>query len=203
MVPVGARIWCRVRIEGLENVPETGPLILASNHIDNFDAGAIGYRLKRHLHFMGRPEIFRTTLRGMFWRRMSVIPADGEGLAQGIAILRAGGALGIFPEGVISPALVPARAGTGILAMRAKAPIVPVAISGTDRIRGWRSAFRPVRVTIRYGEAIDAASWPAGTGKAQELTDLVMRRIAAMLPEVYRGAYASDVERGREERQAV
>src|SRR5262245_9967547 len=98
LVPFGARAMCRVRVVGIENVPLEGPLVLASNHIDNLDAGAIGYHIPRHLHFMGRPEVFRETLRGLFWRSLSAIPADGEGVTKGIHILRRGGAIAIFPE---------------------------------------------------------------------------------------------------------
>ncbi len=193
LVPCGARAMCRVEAIGLGNVPAEGPLVVASNHIDNLDAGAIGFPVARPLHFMGRPEVFREMFRGLFWRRMGVIPADGDGVAKGIAILRRGGAIAIFPEGVIAPALVPARAGLGILAMRAKATIVPAAISGTDQVGLPRSLLRPTRVRVQYGEPINAGDWPAGAGKAQDLTDLVMRRIAEMLPPTYRGAYAPGV----------
>jgi 1-acyl-sn-glycerol-3-phosphate acyltransferase len=193
LIPLGIGLLCRLRVTGLHNVPRMGPLVLASNHVDNLDAGALGYPVGRFLHFMGRPEVFREALRGFVWRRLAAIPADGEGLTEGIAILRRGGAVAIFPEGVIAPVLVPARAGTGILAMRAKAVIVPVAITGTDRIALPRSLLWRTRVRVQYGVPIDAGVWPAGPGKAQELTDLVMTRIAEMLPPEYRGAYAGMV----------
>ncbi len=194
LIPVGVRTLSHLDVQGLERVPENGPLIIASNHVDNFDAGAIGWKTPRpYMRFMGRPEAFSEFLRGSFWRLGGVIPANGPGLATAIAVLRAGGTVVIYPEGVISPALVPARAGLGILAMRSRAVIVPVAVWGTEEIHVPQSFFRHTDVVIRYGDPVDAGDWPKGKDQAQALTDHVMLRIAGMLPPEYRGAYADTV----------
>src|SRR5579883_2482210 len=147
VVPAMLRIWARLRIDGGERLPPSGPYIVVANHVDNNDSYAIGLAVPRTLHFLARPAGMESRWLGRFWRLMAAIPADREGLRQALALLKAGEVVGVYPDGVISPRLLQAKAGVGALAARAGVPVVPVAVWGTERLRlwpwpGWRR--RPV-----------------------------------------------------------
>src|SRR5215216_1844686 len=188
LIPAFLRLWTRLRVEGREHLPRTGPLILVSNHVDNWDTYVTGLLLRdRVLNWMARPDGLASPWLGRYWRQFGAIPADAAGLRLALRILKDGGAVGVFPEGVIAPGLVRAMPGSALLALRSGAPVVPVAVWGTERIRAW-SVFDPPRVTVRYGPPRVLAS-VRGRG-AQAAIDALMREIAGLLPPRYRGVYA-------------
>jgi 1-acyl-sn-glycerol-3-phosphate acyltransferase len=207
----GGRIVCsaltRVSLEGaLDELPRQGPLIIAANHASNLDAPVIGSwvipRLGRRIHWLGKKELFDWPIVGWLAANGGVHPvdrgaADVDAFRLAQRILDEGHVLFVFPEGTRSPdgALGEARDGVALLALRTGAPIVPLGISGSDRVwpKGQRLPHPGGRVTVRIGPPFRPADeLPTGTPKpaAKRLTTgLIMGRIAALLPARQRGAY--------------
>lgn len=189
----------RLRTEGIANVPRTGPVILAMNHIHWTDIPLVALHVPRVTHFMAKAELFGKPVLGGYIRLMGAFPVrrgegDREAIRTAERLLAEGKVVAIFPEGHRSDygPLIPAHPGAGYVALRSGVPIVPVAISGTRQIfKGLHyGPFRPA-VTIRYGKPFTLGA--GGKVSKEELgpaTDEIMRRIAAMLPPEQRGAYA-------------
>lgn len=206
---IGTSALTRVRLEGaVDDIPRDGPVIIAANHTSNLDPIVIGSwlvpTLGRRLQWLGKKELFDWPILGYIARHGGVHPvdrstADVEAFRLAARILAEGHPLFVFPEGTRSPdgTLQPARDGVAVLALRSGAPIVPVGISGSDAVwpRGRRLPRPGGRVVIRVGSAFQVADeLPEGTDRraAKGLaTDLIMRRIAALLPAGQRGAYGS------------
>ena len=201
------RAVSRISIEGaLDTIPRSGPLIIAANHASNLDAPVIGSwlipRLGRRIHWLGKKELFDWPIVGWVAANGGVHPldrgaADVDAFRLAERILDEGHVLFVFPEGTRSPngALQQARDGLALLALRTGAPIVPIGISGSDRVwpRGQRLPHPGGHVIVRVGPAFRPADeLPPGTDRraAKSLvTSLIMRRIAELLPARQRGAY--------------
>lgn len=188
VIPVVLRFWTRLRVEGRQNLPRTGPFILISNHVDNWDTYILGLFVRgRVINYLARADGMQSRWLGWYWRQFGAIPADRSGLATALRILKMGGAIGVFPEGTIAAALVRAIPGSALLALRSGVPVVPAAVWGTERIRLW-SILQPPRVTVRYGPA-RIVRRNRGQG-SRAIADELMRDVAALLPPRYRGVYA-------------
>lgn len=188
VIPLVLRLWTCQRVIGREHLPSSGPLILISNHVDNWDTYVVGLHLRhRVINYLARADGLESRWLGWYWRRLGAIPADGAGLREALRILREGGAVGVFPEGAIAPALVAAVPGSALLALRSGAPVVPAAIWGTERI-GLCSFLNRPRVTVRYGAPRRVTRQPGGADAAAEE---LMQAIASLLPPRYRGIYAT------------
>jgi 1-acyl-sn-glycerol-3-phosphate acyltransferase len=183
-----------VHTVGRQNVPETGPLIIASNHLSWADVPLIPAFLKRRVVYMAKEETFKAK-GGWFVRFLGAFPvkrgeADRQSLRTAEEQLKAGRILSIFPEGTRSKihTLGQAHAGMGMIALRSGAPVLPVAIYGSEHSF---KKFRP-RITIIYGEPMSLT--PKGKKITREdidqSTEQVMLRISSMLPLAYRGVYA-------------
>jgi 1-acyl-sn-glycerol-3-phosphate acyltransferase len=194
----------RPRLEGLENVPRHGAFILASNHLSLADppivGWAAGYRTGRVIHFMAKEEMRRwpilgwlATQSGVFFVRRG--EADRAAHRVALELLAAGRPIALFPEGTRSRngVLASAQSGVALLAMRSGAPIVPVGISGTERIFPGRSRMpHRTRITVRIGRPLSLPHQPAGRldrALLAEQTERVMGEIAALLPAWQRGRY--------------
>jgi 1-acyl-sn-glycerol-3-phosphate acyltransferase len=188
VIPLALKLWTRLCVQGREHLPRQGALIVISNHVDNWDTYVVGLFVRdRVINYLARADGMDARWLGWYWRQFRAIPADREGLGLALRILRQGGAIGVFPEGTIAPALVPAIPGSALLALRSGATVVPAAVWGTERIRPW-SVVAPPRVTLRYGPP--RVLTRARGQDSQAVADALMREIAAMLPPRYRGAYA-------------
>lgn len=180
------------RVEGREHVPETGGLIVASNHISFWDPPLVGSAVRRELHFLAKEELFRNPVFGAVIRSFNAIPirrgvADMSGLSKAMEVLRAGHALILFPEGgrMRDGELHRARPGVGLLSANTDAMVLPCFIRGSDRAGDW--LLRRARVEVRIGVA-RSWKWLAGEsahlepGRAlyQSIGDGVMREIAAL-----------------------
>jgi 1-acyl-sn-glycerol-3-phosphate acyltransferase len=203
-----ARCFTRVRTEGaIDAIPRDGPVILASNHVSNADAVIIGAwltpRLGRRIHWLGKREMFDWPFVGWMARGGGVVPvdrggADAEAFRLAQRVLDAGLVLMVFPEGTRSPTgeLQRPKDGLAMLALRTDATIVPIGVSNTDRV--WPKG-RPIpkvggHATMRVGEPFRLQDeLPEGLDRKSQksaATDLIMRRIAALLDERHRGDYA-------------
>jgi 1-acyl-sn-glycerol-3-phosphate acyltransferase len=203
------RAVSRVRIEGaVDELPKDGPLILAANHASNLDAIAIGAwlipRLGRRIHWLGKKELFDWPIVGWVATNGGVHPvdrgaADLEAFRLARRILDEGQVLFVFPEGTRSPdgRLQSAHDGVAALALRTGAPIVPLAIAGSNKVwpRGQRFPHPGGHVTIRVGrpfrlDEVLPADVERRTAKSLATTR-IMERIADMLPPSQRGPYAT------------
>jgi 1-acyl-sn-glycerol-3-phosphate acyltransferase len=196
-------LYTRIEVYGLENVPPNGPLIIASNHLNDGDPGIICTRISRRIVFMAKAELFRYPVLKQFMDCYGFPVRRGEAdltaLRRASETLKQGLALCIFPEGTRSgavAALGEAWPGAGLIAMRSEAPVLPVAITGSQYL-GLPGLFLHVlkrhHVVLRIGEPFRlprAQRLNAQTAKAG--ADLIMERIAALLPDEYRGYYGKE-----------
>jgi 1-acyl-sn-glycerol-3-phosphate acyltransferase len=148
-------IW-RMRVYGGENVPKTGPVIVACNHVSYFDPPVLGTASPRRISYMAKEELFAVPVLGRMIHAVGAYPVDRSGSAtsaikRSVEVLRAGGCIGIFPEGgrnVTGTAEV--RGGVALLASLGRAPVVPARLVGTSggkRLEAFRVYFgRPLRL---------------------------------------------------------
>jgi 1-acyl-sn-glycerol-3-phosphate acyltransferase len=158
LASAGIGILSGWEVKGRENIPRTGGVIVASNHISFWDPPMLGATIPREVHFLAKEELFSTPILGPLIRSLNSIPirrgvADLSGLARAIAKLREGGGLLMFPEGsrMRDGELHPARPGVGMIAVHADVPIVPCYVSGSNRPGRW--LLRRERVRIWFGAA--------------------------------------------------
>jgi 1-acyl-sn-glycerol-3-phosphate acyltransferase len=150
-------VYFRMRRTGMEHIPKTGPVILAANHRSFLDPFVIGMLTRRPVYYVAKRELFENPLQAWFLNRLGAFPVErGEGDQQSMstarAILARGDCLVIFPEGtrIRGGPLQPPKRGVGRLALETGAPIVPVAVLGTDRVRRG-PLIKPCRVRVRCG----------------------------------------------------
>jgi len=149
-------IYFRVRRLGREHVPDGG-VILASNHRSFLDPFVIGICIRRPIYFVAKRELFRNPLVGWFLNCMGAFPvrrgqSDEESVKTARQLLADGQAVVVFPEGtrIVNGSLGRPKRGVGRLALQSGAPVVPVAVTGSEHARdGWR--IKPVRVHVRCG----------------------------------------------------
>ena len=195
----------RVKVEGRENVPKRGPVILASNHRSFLDSIFIPLVLRRRVTFVAKAEYFDDPKTAWFFRGVGQIPIRHEGgsaseraLASAAEVLAAGGVFGIYPEGTRTRDGFLHRGHTGVarLSLRTGTPIVPVGLIGTDEVqpvdKRMPRLFR--RVTLRFGEPLDAARYADADVEhlaLRELTDEVMYEIGQLSGYEYVDTYAT------------
>jgi glycerol-3-phosphate dehydrogenase (NAD(P)+) len=173
-------LYFRLSRIGREHIPASGPVILASNHRSFLDPFVIATLARRPLYYVAQEELFRNRLIGWLLNNLGAFPvrrgeSDGDMIETAKAILGRGDAVLIFPEGTrIRPgALGRPRRGVGRLALETGAPVVPVAVIGTEAIRkGWR--IRPHKVRIRVGRAL---TFPQVQAPSRTLATAVTDRI--------------------------
>jgi 1-acyl-sn-glycerol-3-phosphate acyltransferase len=192
-----ARVLTKRDVIGADRVPATGPIILAVNHLHILDALWAFTVLPRPTVFLVASEFRRRPIVGLLLgigRSIFVTRGEGDRAAiwQGVELLRHGGALGVAPEGRLSRTggLIQGQPGIARLAADGQAPVVPMVMSGQERL--WRHWLRGRRVPIRvrFGPPIPPPAAPATARMLAEYSDRVMRGLAAELPPAYRGVYS-------------
>jgi len=171
------RIFYRLRIFGAEYVPESGAAIIAPNHKSLYDSFFIAMATKRHLRFMGKSELFEGPW-GRLLVRLGAFPvrrgaADEDALETARVILRQGGLLSLFPEGTRfrdPETLTRPRRGAARIAIETGSPLVPSAITGTERLF-FGPLPRPRRVQVSFAEAISPEALEATPEAAAELIE--------------------------------
>ena len=204
--PVLKAIW-RPRVHGLEHVPATGPVILASNHLSFADSIVIPVVVPRTVVFLAKADYFTGTgVRGALTRAwfggLGMLPVDRDdtksaidSLDTALAVLARGEAFGIYPEGTRSRdgRLYRGRTGVAHLALTARVPVVPVGLIGTQDLQPVGARLpRLVRVTVKFGPPIRFHGRYDGmpTGRARrEATDEIMRAIRELSGQPAAGVY--------------
>jgi 1-acyl-sn-glycerol-3-phosphate acyltransferase len=198
-------LFFRLDIQGLENIPADGPVMIVSNHLSFWDIPSLALKPRRMLHYMAKSEYARSKFMYWLFTNLEAFFVDrGEGdmgaIRNSLAVLKAGQVLAIYPEGHRSDdhTMIPAHDGFTLIAFRADVPVIPAATWGSERVgKGGRFLFGAPTIHIRYGKPIHLV--PSGKRATREdlaaATELVMGSIAAQMPEAYRGVYAEAARR--------
>lgn len=192
------RLFTRWQVKGRENVPPKGAVLVVANHIHAVDPPLLGVSLGRELIFMAKEELFRSRFLAYFLSGLGSFPVhrgklDRKAIRQSEQVLAEGRALMMFPEATRSPNACLQRAfpGSALIASRQAVSVLPVGIYGTERLKlpGW--LFRRPRITVNIGEpfSLPKAGSRLTRDELAEHTELLMRRIAELLPPQYRGVY--------------
>lgn len=206
VAPLAKAIW-RPTVEGLENVPPTGPVLIASNHLSFIDSVVIPIVAPRKVVFLAKEEYFTGTgvkgaLTKAWFTGVGMVPVNRgdtkaaiDSLEIALAVLRKGEAFGIYPEGTRSRdgLLYRGRTGVAHLALTAGVPVVPVGLQGTENLQPVGSNIpKLARVTVRFGRPIDFTgrfeSVPSGRAR-REATDEIMTAIQSLSGQRVAGRY--------------
>jgi len=192
-----ARGFFRLRVWGLENVPLSGGVILASNHQCFLDPPLGACLIRRQCNFLARSSLFRFGPFRWLIAKLGAVPlergeSDAAGLRRAVELLRGGALLMLFPEGTrtCDGALGEVQAGAAVIALRAGVPVVPTFIHGA--YHAWprtRKLPRPRRVGVFYGKAIAPPAEPAERRGHKEQVHRLTAEIQAALEELQRRAF--------------
>ena len=207
-VKILTRILCQIDASQLARVPAEGPLIVVGNHVNFFDVPVVYTHLQpRKMTGYAKSEVWDNPALGWLFTLWGAIPlhrgeADMAAIRRGLAVLDAGHILAVAPEGTRSGhgRLQRGHAGVVILALRSGAPLLPIALHGSENYREELSRLRRTSVNITVGRPfyLHAAGIKVTAGVRQRMVDEIMYQLAALLPITYRGYY-SDLYSATEE----
>jgi 1-acyl-sn-glycerol-3-phosphate acyltransferase len=171
------RLWFRMHVSGADHIPREGAAIVAPNHKSFWDSFFIGVCTRRHVRFMAKTELIEARY-GRLLVRLGAFPvrrgtSDAEALETARVILEQGGLLALFPEGtrIRDPEeLGSPKRGAGRLALETGAPLVPAAITGTEKLF-LGPIPKPRRVQVAFGEPIPATELPSTPEAAGQLVE--------------------------------
>ena len=194
------RLFSDWSVHGEENVPPMGPLIVVANHVSNFDPPLMSASFPRRIWFLAKKELFKgpgkwffTTYGAHPVNRSATDPAAYRWALEKLANDQC---LMIFPEGTRSRtgAMKKAQPGVVRLAMKSQAAIVPVGITGTDGMNNPFHVFRPtgqLRINIGRAFTLPMIEGRPSAAVLQSMTDMIMERVAMLLPTANRGVYGT------------
>src|SRR5437868_6622589 len=210
--PIIYVVW-RPRNSGMRNVPQEGPVILASNHLSFADHFVGPLPLRRRIVFLGKRDYFEGKgLKGLisklFFTGVGVIPLDRTGgraseeaLATGLRVLREGKILGIYPEGTRAPdnRLYRGKTGVARLALQSQVPVIPMAMINTFELMppGKLYPRLGIRPGVRFGTPLDFSQHYGHEDDREvlrEITDEIMRAIRELSGQEYVDRYAAEVK---------
>jgi 1-acyl-sn-glycerol-3-phosphate acyltransferase len=203
VAPLLAAVW-RPKVTGLEHVPATGPVILASNHLSVIDSVLIPVVVSRQVYYLAKAEYFESVGMRTLMLGLNQVPVNRTDVRAALLaldtaepVLRAGKVLGVFPEGTRSPdgRLYRGRPGAAKLALATGATIIPVGLTGTDSVQpiGARLPRIGPEVKVRIGPPLDLSRWrdqPEDTRVLREITAALMHEIAVLTGQDSVGRYA-------------
>ncbi len=171
----------RWEIQGTENIPASGGVVVVANHISYWDPVVIICAFKRRVYFMAKAELFKIPVVGYVVSISGAFPVhrdktDRNAIRTALNLLKEGQVVGIFPEGTRSHSgeMLKPHLGAAMLALKSCAPILPVAVSGTRGFWG--------KIRVRVGKPIPVGTLKSGSrADLENLADLAMSHIAALL----------------------
>ena len=183
------KILFRARVLGVENIPREGAIILAANHLSNWDPPFLATFLDRNVNYMAKEELFANKIFAAAITNLGVFPvkrgtADRNAIKRALQVLKDGGCLGLFPEGTRSRtgALGKAEAGVGLIAAMSKAPLIPAAILDTNKIFSSGNFFP--RLTVVYGRPMHFDGNAKDKAALAEFSQSIMGEIAKLISSV-------------------
>ncbi|MCK0440977.1 1-acyl-sn-glycerol-3-phosphate acyltransferase [Gordonia alkaliphila] len=211
---MGPLLWLmgRPKVEGLENLPPEGKVLLASNHLAVVDSFYLPLMSPRRVFFLAKSEYFtepglKGRFKKWFFSTSGQIPIDRSGasaaagaLTAGRRILDDGGVLCLYPEGTRSPdgRLYKGKTGLARMALESGTPVVPVAMINTDRINPPGTILpRPTRITIKFGTPLDFSRYEGMAGNRfieRAVTDEIMYALMRLSGQQYVDVYAATLK---------
>jgi len=206
------RVLFRPWVRGIENIPTTGPVILASNHLSFSDSIFLPLQSRRQVVFLAKSEYFtgkglKGALTRWFFKSTGQLPIDRSGgkaseasLNTGLKVLSQGQVLGIYPEGTRSPdgRLYRGRTGIARMVLESKAPIIPVAMIDTEKVQPIGKRLPRIRrIGIVVGTPLDFSRFDGMEGDRivlRAVTDEIMYELRKLSGQEYVDAYASSVK---------
>ena len=174
------------KVIGAENVPKEGAMIMAANHMSNWDPPILGTYLPRIVGYMAKEELFKPAIAGAIIKSLNAFPvkrgaSDRGAIKMALNILKKGLCLGIFPEGTRSRdgKLHKAQAGVSLIAAMSKAPVVPTALIGTNKI--WSKEEKFPQLTIVFGEPIYYEGKSNDKAALEEFSQEIMKKIENLI----------------------
>ena len=209
------RVLFRPWVRGLENIPATGPVILASNHLSFSDSIFLPLQTRRPVVFLAKSEYFtgkgiKGALTRWFFKSTGQLPLDRSGgkaseasLNTGLSVLGQGQVLGIYPEGTRSPdgKLYRGRTGIARMVLEAKVPVIPVAMIDTEKVQPIGKRLPRIRrIGIVIGTPLNFSRFDGMEGDRivlRAVTDEIMYELRKLSGQEYVDAYASSVKEKR------
>jgi len=206
----------RPKVKGLRQVPGSGPVIIASNHLSFSDSIFMPLVVPRKVTFLAKSEYFTSPgpkglLKKLTFIALGQVPVDRSGgrrseaaLITGLKVLAEGKCLGIYPEGTRSPdgRLYKGRTGIARLAIESGAPIIPVAMFNTEKIQPTGTVVPKVmRVEMIFGEPMYFEGDSTDLQHLRDVTDQIMQTIQALSGQEYVDTYATKAKKSKQEEE--
>ncbi|MFC1920888.1 lysophospholipid acyltransferase family protein [Chloroflexota bacterium] len=196
-------LFTSTHVTGKNNLPKNGRLLVVANHLSLADPPLLGACLTRKAVFMAKEELFRSWLTRYFIRGFGAFPVhrgklDRKAIRRAEQVLADNFVLVMFPEATRSSnaRLKEAYSGSTMIAMRSNTPILPVGITGTEKVTGLKWLLQRPRLTVNIGHPfrLPEVKGKASRTQLNEHTTLMMDHIAELLPEQYHGFYGEHNE---------
>lgn len=172
----------RVTVSGKEHIPETGGVLLCSNHISELDPPVVAMSFPRDVHFIAKEELFNLPVLNKILPHTNAIPikrgmSDRNALRKGLGVLKNGQVLGLFPEGTRSRTgeLGEGLAGAGFFALRSDAQVIPCAVIGTYKLFS--------KTKVIFGPPIDMEEFRSKKASPEEVTKVIMAKIKELIDQ--------------------
>lgn len=182
------KLFFRLQVTGLENLPREGPALVAANHASWWDPPVIGVNIPRYIHFMAKEELFKIPVLSLVIKKLQAFPvrrgaADRTAIRTAIQLLESGELIGVFPEGTRSKtgSLGRPEAGVAMIALKTGAPIIPTAVMGTHAT--FSAGNRFPKFTVKFGKPIYFINENHNKEAVEKLSTIMMREIERLLEE--------------------